>query len=107
MYAGLGCLFILIFGFLFFVVAAVRTLLSPFFNMFWGNKDRKNSSSRPSGSFGGGFGSPFGSSPGSASQEGGTGYTHAGNARHSGNSRQRRKIFAREEGEYVEYEDVN
>lgn len=118
MHAGLGCLFILIFGFIFFAIAIVRTLLAPFFSIFRGGRSGNGAfgqGTRNAGAGRGAFGDPFGGFSGGNSQNGtynnpgsdGTNNTKAGNAHHSnGNSRQRRKIFTREEGEYVDFEDV-
>lgn len=105
MNSALGCLFILIFGFFFFFLnVALR-----FFRFLTGSSDHIFTRT----SFGG---TPFGSTTGrtqSAHHTGSkAGNRTAGNAHHETtgrpNSRQRRsgKIFAQDEGTYVDFEEV-
>lgn len=95
MEAMLGCLFILIFGFIFFIIGIVSAVLRLFFGS--GVRLRRQQSYGRQGSS-------------SAYSESRT-ETQSGDAHHAGNrknSRQRRsgKIFARDEGEYVDFEEV-
>lgn len=92
----LGWLFILIFGIFFFALGVLRM----FYQLFFGSSNRSSRTQRPS------YGGP---------RQGGTTYGHtntsAGNAHHEGaraNSRQRRsgKIFEKNEGQYVDFEEV-
>lgn len=91
----LGCLFILIFGFIFLVIGVGNAI----FRLLFGGvssqrRQATNTYQRRS----------------SAEQEFHSS-THAGNAHHEGsrkNSRQRRsgKIFAQDEGTYVDFEEI-
>lgn len=92
----LGCLFILIFGVLFFAVGVLRM----FYQMFFGHSPRTSQQQWTRGS--------QTRQDGSARSR--TNYT-AGDAHHEGsrpNSRQRRsgKIFEKNEGQYVDFEEV-
>lgn len=95
----LGCLFIFIFGFIFillsFAFSFIRAGRDYLKTLFGGAARRPNASQRQNS---------YGSS--------GSTYSHttSGNAHHEGNpnSRQKRsnKIFDKNEGEYVDFEDV-
>lgn len=92
----LGCLFILIFGIFFFAFGVLRML----YQLFFGSSPRAGQQqwTRPNRS----------QQSGSARSH--TGYT-AGDAHHEGsrpNSRKRRsgKIFEKNEGQYVDFEEV-
>lgn len=92
----LGCLFIFIFG----IFLLGYGLLRSFFNILFGGVPKNNGWGQRARN-----GSPFGES--SRSQSSST----SGNAHHEGthaNSRQRRsqKIFEKNEGEYVDFEEV-
>lgn len=89
----LGCLFILLFGFILFALGFIKMIVQ----LLFGSSATK---AKPR-----------------ATSTTGTGRTHsasgyaAGNAHHEtsrGNSRQRRsgKIFRRDEGEYVDFEEI-
>lgn len=94
----LGCLVFLLIGGLFFVFAALRTILQTLF----GGAPRR------------GAAGTFGSfSQSGTQQQRGRGSAQSGNAHHEGsgsrpNSRQRRsgKIFEKGEGRYVDFEDI-
>ena len=99
MHLFFGCLFIFIFGFIFillsFAFSVIRTGRNYLNSIFGGSTRRPNASQRQN---------PYGG--------GDTSYNHttSGNAHHEGNpnSRQKRsnKIFDKNEGEYVDFEDV-
>lgn len=89
----LGCLFILLFGGILFAVGLLKML----FQLFSGNMFR---TARPESQ-----------RQGPRAQRPSGGGTTAGNARHEGqraNSRKRRseKIFRRDEGRYVDFEEI-
>ena len=88
MQTGLGCLFALIFGFFIFLFSIAHTLVRTIYS-FLGFTPRRESghSSRQSGN----------------AQGQGTGTAHS-----KGNSRQRRsgKIFRKDEGEYIDFEEI-
>lgn len=88
MQTGLGCLFALIFGFFIFLFSIVHTLVRTIYS-FLGFTPRRESgrSSRQSGN---------------AQGQG------ASTAHSKGNSRQRRsgKIFRKDEGEYIDFEEI-
>ena len=88
MQTGLGCLFALIFGFFIFLFSIAHTLVRTIYS-FLGFTPRRESgsSSRRSGN----------------AQAQGT-----GPAQSKGNSRQRRsgKIFRKDEGEYIDFEEI-
>lgn len=88
MQTGLGCLFALIFGFFIFLFSIAHTLVRTIYS-FLGFTPRRESgsSSRRSGN----------------AQGQGTSTAHS-----KGNSRQRRsgKIFRKDEGEYIDFEEI-
>ena len=87
MQTGLGCLFALIFGFFIFLFSIAHTLVRTIYS-FLGFTPRKESGSSQR--------------PGNAQGQG-TGTAHS-----KGNSRQRRsgKIFRKDEGEYIDFEEI-
>ena len=93
-----GCLFMLIFGVVFFIIGVGMKIANALFGTpnrtAWGNADERQT--RTSSSYGERSSSSYN--------------TSSGNAHHESrpNSRQRRsnKIFERNEGEYVDFEDV-
>lgn len=75
-----------------FLFSAIRTILSMLGFLFTGKRHRSSSSSRSS-SYGGGTGSFYGQA------------SAGGNAKpHS--SAQRKKLFDKDEGEYVDFEEI-
>ena len=88
MQTGLGCLFALIFGFFIFLFSIAHTLVRTIYS-FLGFTPRKESGSNSR-------------RPGNAQGQG-TGTAHS-----KGNSRQRRsgKIFRKDEGEYIDFEEI-
>ena len=88
MQTGLGCLFALIFGFFIFLFSIAHTLVRPIYS-FLGFTPRGESGSNSR-------------RPGNAQAQG-TGTAHS-----KGNSRQRRsgKIFRKDEGEYIDFEEI-
>lgn len=100
----LGCLFILIFGFVFIIIGFANSILRMFginlFSLYKVGKKHNQQRSQQTN-----YHQPF--EQNSTSTAG----THSGNAHHEGgnpNSRQRRsnKIFEKNEGEYVDFEEV-
>ena len=88
MQTGLGCLFALIFGFFIFLFSIAHTLVRTIYS-FLGITPRGESGSNSR-------------RPGNAQGQG-TGTAHS-----KGNSRQRRsgKIFRKDEGEYIDFEEI-
>lgn len=88
MQTGLGCLFALIFGFFIFLFSIAHTLVRTIYS-FLGITPRRESGSSSR-------------RPGNAQGQG-TGTAHS-----KGNSRQRRsgKIFRKDEGEYIDFEEI-
>lgn len=88
MQTGLGCLFALIFGFFIFLFSIAHTLVRTIYS-FLGFTPRRESGSSSR-------------RPGHAQAQG-TGTAHS-----KGNSRQRRsgKIFRKDEGEYIDFEEI-
>ena len=88
MQTGLGCLFALIFGFFIFLFSIAQTLVRTIYSFlgFTPHKESGSSSQRPGNA-----------------QGQGTGTAHS-----KGNSRQRRsgKIFRKDEGEYIDFEEI-
>ena len=88
MQTGLGCLFALIFGFFIFLFSIAHTLVRTIYSFlgFTPRRESGSSSRRPSNA-----------------QGQGTGTAHS-----KGNSRQRRsgKIFRKDEGEYIDFEEI-
>ena len=88
MQPGLGCLFALIFGFFIFLFSIAHTLVRTIYS-FLGFTPRRDS--------------------GRSSRQTGNAQNQEANATHSkGNSRQRRsgKIFRKDEGEYIDFEEI-
>lgn len=88
MQTGLGCLFALIFGFFIFLFSIAHTLVRTIYSFlgFTPRRESDRSSRRPGNA-----------------QGQGTGTAHS-----KGNSRQRRsgKIFRKDEGEYIDFEEI-
>ena len=86
MQTGLGCLFALIFGFFIFLFSIAHTLVRTIYS-FLGFTPRRESGSNSR-------------RPGNAQGQ--------GTAHSKGNSRQRRsgKIFRKDEGEYIDFEEI-
>lgn len=117
----LGCFFVFIFGFVLLIFVAFRLFLQSIFGKFFGRSvknepfgQKSRSYNKQQGSYGRTYG-PYGpnSNQQSAQTENAHSYSHttAGNARHEGDpasSRQARtgKIFQKDEGEYVDFEEV-
>ena len=94
----LGCLFIFIFGFIFILLSFAFSFIRAgrnYLNSLFGGSTRRTNASRQN---------PYGGGDNPYS------HTTSGNAHHEGNpnSRQKRsnKIFDKNEGEYVDFEDV-
>ena len=88
MQTGLGCLFALIFGFFIFLFSIAHTLVRTIYS-FLGFTPRRES--------------------GSSSRRSGNAQGQGASTAHSkGNSRQRRsgKIFKKDEGEYIYFEEI-
>ena len=88
MQTGLGCLFALIFGFFIFLFSIAHTLVRTIYSLLGFTPRRESGrSSRQSGN----------------AQGQGIGTAHS-----KGNSRQRRsgKIFRKDEGEYIDFEEI-
>lgn len=88
MQTGLGCLFALIFGFFIFLFSIAHTLVRTIYS-FLGFTPRRESGSNSR-------------RPDNAQGQG------ASTAHSKGNSRQRRsgKIFRKDEGEYIDFEEI-
>lgn len=88
MQTGLGCLFALIFGFFIFLFSIAHTLVRTIYSFL-------------------GF-TPRGESGSSSRQPGNAQGQGTGTAHSKGNSRQRRsgKIFKKDEGEYIDFEEI-
>ena len=88
MQTGLGCLFALIFGFFIFLFSIAHTLVRTIYSFlgFTPRRESGSSSRRPDNAQGQG----------------------ASTAHSKGNSRQRRsgKIFRKDEGEYIDFEEI-
>lgn len=106
----IGCLFILIFGFLLIAIGILRM----FYQLLTGGNKRSAGYGGTHTQWSGGFNNNRQTE--NTASEGTTAHTNdgsysAGNAHHesaNGNSRQRRseKIFEKNEGEYIDFEEV-
>lgn len=110
----LGCLFVFIFGFILLLFSVFRLFMQSIFGKFFGRTAKRGPFGGQQGSYGNPQ-KPFGTSNKQQSTytEHSNTYSHttAGNARHEGGtaqSGQQRsgKIFQKDEGEYVDFEEV-